>query len=56
VEQVMNSYREKVNATITSHAKVVFMLDGLPMKMDKTLQDYDLEDEDLVDVLINILP
>jgi hypothetical protein len=56
VVQVMNSYREKVNATITPHAKVVFMLDGLPMKMDKTLQDYDLEDEDLVDVLINILP
>jgi Ubiquitin-2 like Rad60 SUMO-like. len=54
VEEVMNSYRQKVNPTISTGAKVIFMLDGLPMNMNKTMQDYDLDDEDLIDVLINI--
>lgn len=56
MEQVMQSYRQRVNPQITSLAQVKFVLDGLTMDLQKSLQTYDLEDEDMIDVSIFIPP
>ena len=56
IEQVMQSYRQRVNPQITSLAQVKFILDGLTMDLQKSLQTYDLEDEDMIDVSISIPP
>eukprot|EP00979_Chaetoceros_neogracilis_P013249 scaffold3745_cov202-Chaetoceros_neogracile.AAC.1 len=54
IQQVMQSYRQRVDPQITSSANVKFILDGLPMDALKTLQQNDLEDEDMIDVTISI--
>ena len=56
MEQVMQSYRQRVNPQITSLAQVKFVLDGLTIDLQKSLQTYDLEDEDMIDVSISIPP
>ena len=54
LETVMRRYRESVDQTITAHATVKFGFDGLIMDNDKTLAQYEMEDEDMIDVTISI--
>jgi hypothetical protein len=53
-EIVSRRYREQVDRTISSHATVTFVFDGLGVAMDKTIAQYDMDDEDMVDVSISI--